>query len=125
MAAMLEPLNSMLVDPTSGEYTTAAAAAVEATSCRNAVERLGLLAVLDPDDVSEADAVFAAMPAEVDQGILGALRAGFGRGSSIELHWEIDRSEGEPTVAVRIDKHGDRLHVHVIAPHGRRFLQPN
>ena len=122
MAVIIEPLNAMLADPAAPAYATAAAVAAEATSCRNAVDRLGVLEGLDPDVVREAAAVFAAMPAEVDQGILGALRAGFARGSSMELHWEADTSTGEPTVAHRVDEQSDRLHVYVIAPNGQRFL---
>ena len=122
MAVMLEPLNAMLVDPASGDYATAAAVAAEATSCRNAVDQLGVLGGLDPHVVREANAVFAAIPPEVDQGILGVLRAGFSSGSSMELHWEMDTSTGEPTVAHRAEEQGGRLHIYVIAPHGRRFL---
>ena len=70
----------------------------------------------------EADAVFAAMPAEVDRAILGALRDGFRRRSSMELHWQEDSSPGEPVVAHRVEDRGDRLHIHVIAPYGDRFL---
>ena len=66
--------------------------------------------------------VFAAMPAEVDQAILGALRDGFGRRSSMELHWLEDTSPGEPSVAHRVEDEGDRLHIYVIAPYGDRFL---
>ncbi len=94
----------------------------EATSCREAVEQLGVLNAFPPDVAREADAVFAAMPTQVDRGILDALRAGFGRQSPMALHWERDTSEGEPTIAHRVDDQGDWIHVFVTAPDGRQFL---
>ena len=84
-----------------------------------------LLEGQSPEVVREADAVFAAMPAEVDQAILGALRTGFGHRSPMSLHWDRDVSEGEPTVAHRFDEpheQNDWVHIHVIAPDGQRFL---
>ena len=75
-----------------------------------------MLTALSPDVVREADAVFAAMPDEVDQGILAALRDGFGRRASMRLHWQDRQEPGEPAVAHRVDEQGDWIHVHVIAP---------
>jgi len=122
MAIMLKPLNAMLADPAAPAYARAAEAVDRATSCRGAVDHLGVLNDQPREIVREADAVFAAMPAEVDQGILAALRDGFRRRSSMELHWQEDVSPGEPMVAHRVEDQGDRLHVHVIAPSGDRFL---
>lgn len=122
MYVILRPLNTMLADPTTPAYANAAAVAAEATSCRGAVEQLGVLNGQPPDIVREANAVFAAMPDEVDQGILAALRNGFGRRAPMELHWQEDTSPGEPAVAHRVDDQGDWIHVHVIAPSGDRFL---
>jgi hypothetical protein len=122
MAVILHPLNAMLADPASPAYETAAAAVARATSCEGAVRQLGVLDDQSPEVVREADAVFAAMPADVDEAILGALRDGFGRGSPMELRWQEDTSAGEPGVAHRIEDQGDRLHIHLIAPHGDRFV---
>ena len=40
----------------------------------------------------------------------------------MELHWDRDTSEGEPTVAHRVDEQAGWLHIYVIAPNGQRFL---
>jgi hypothetical protein len=122
MAVILEPLNSMLADPGTTAYTTAAAVAAQATSCRGAVEQLGLLNGLSPKVLREANAVFAAMPDEVDQGILAALRNGFGRQSSMKLYWQEDKTPGDPAVAHRVDDQDDWIHVYVIAHSGERFV---
>jgi hypothetical protein len=122
MAVMLEPLNAILADPETPDYTLAATVVAEATSCRDAVDQLGVLEGLPPDVMPEVEAVFAAMSAEVDQGILGALRAGFARRLSMALRWDEEMSNGEPTVAHRVDEQGDRLYIHVIAPNGQQFL---
>jgi hypothetical protein len=122
MAVILEPLNVTLAHPDRQEYVDAEAVVAEATSCREAVEQLGVLTAFPPDVAREADAVFAAMPPQVDRGILDALRAGFGRQSPMALHWDRDTSEGEPTIAHRVDDQGDWIHVFVTAPDGRQFL---
>ena len=122
MAPVLSPLNAMLADPAAPAYDNAAAAVAGATSCRGALDQLGVLNDQPARVRREADAVFAAMPMEVDQGILAALRDGFARRSPMELHWQEDASPGEPVVAHRVEDQGDRLHIHVIAPHGDRFL---
>jgi hypothetical protein len=122
MAVMLKPLNAILADPATPDYANVAAVVAGATSCRDAVDQLGVLEGLPPEVMPEVDAVFAAMSAEVDHGILGALRAGFARRSSMALLWDEETSEGQPTVAHRVDEQGDRLYVHVIAPNGQQFL---
>jgi hypothetical protein len=123
MYVILHPLNELLADPASEEYAAAAAAVADATTCREAVDRLGVLQNQSARVIQEADAVFDAMPPEVDQGILGALRTGFDRRWSMALHWERpDPDEGEPTVAHRVEEQGDRLDIYVIAPDGQRFL---
>jgi hypothetical protein len=125
MSVMLPPINAMLADPTKPDYARARAVVDEVTSCRDAVGRLGQLEGLSPAEVREAEAVFAAMPADVDQGILDALRAGFGQGSPMSLHWDRDMSEGDPTIAHRVDapdEQDDWVHIHVVAPDGQRFI---
>ncbi len=83
--------------------------------------RLRLLEGLPPEAAREAKAVFAAMPAEVDQGILGALRTGFGRKSPMKLHWDEDTSGRKPAVAHSVNEQDDWVHVHVVAPNGDQF----
>jgi hypothetical protein len=125
MAVILHPMNAMLADPAGPDYARAAAVVAGATSCRDAVDQLRVLEGQSPQVVREADAVFAAMPAGVDQAILDALRAGFGHRSPMSLHWDRDVSEGEPTVGHRFDEpdeQDDWVHIHVIAPDGQRFL---
>lgn len=126
MAVILQPANALLAVPGSTAYRDAASAVAQATSCRDALRRLGLLALLDaepPHVAQEAAAVFAAMPTAVDQAILGALRAGFARGASMKLVWEeVDASGGEPTVAHRVDEQDEWIYVYVIAPDGGEFL---
>jgi hypothetical protein len=122
MTVMFPAVNNMLADPTSPDYARAAAAVAQATSCRAAFEQLDLLAGQPPEVVREAAAVFAAMPTEVDQGILSALRAGFGRRSPMKLHWDEHKTEGDPTVAHRVDEQDGSVQVHIIAPKGDRFL---
>jgi hypothetical protein len=125
MAVMLPPMNAMLADPASTKYADAAAVVARATSCRDAVDQLGLLEGLAPEVVREAEAVFAALPTGVDQGILGALRAGFDQRSPMSLHWDRDVSEGEPTIAHRVDEQDELdnwVHIHVVAPDGTRFI---
>lgn len=125
MAVMIPPMNAILADPASTQYADAATVVARATSCRDAVGQLGLLQGLSPEVVREAEAVFAAVPTEVDQGILDALRAGFGQRSPMSLHWDRDVSEGEPTIAHRVDEQDEQddwVHIHVVAPDGQRFI---
>lgn len=122
MAVILKPLNAMLADPTGPDYAHAHAVVTQAASCQEAVNQLGVLNGQSPKVVQEADAVFAAMPAQVDQAILDKLRTGFGRQARMALHWEEDASEGVPTVAHRfVEEEGGWLHVHVSAPNGQKF----
>jgi hypothetical protein len=122
MGGMLPAANAILADPTKPDYANAATVVAQATSCQDAVNRLRLLEGQSPQAVREADAVFAAMPTAVDQGILHALRAGFGRKSPMKLHWDEDTSGGKPAVAHSVHEQDDWVHIHVIAPDGQRFL---
>jgi hypothetical protein len=122
MGGMLPAANAILADPTGPDYANAATVVTQATSCQDAVDRLGLLEGQSPQAVREAEAVFAAMPTAVDQGILHALRVGFGSKSPMKLHWVEDKSGGKPTVAHRVDQQDDWVHVHVTAPDGQQFL---
>ncbi len=122
MTVILKPLNAMLADPTGPDYARAHAAVIQATSCQEAVTQLGVLNGQSPEVVQEADAVFAAMPAQVDQAILDKLRTGFDRQARMALHWEEDTSEQAPTVAHRfVEEEGGWLHVHLSAPDGQKF----
>jgi hypothetical protein len=122
MAVILHPLNVILADPTAPAYAAAAAVVTSATSSREAVDQMGVLRDQPAPVVREADAVFAAMPAGVDRGILEALRAGFARQSPMALHWDEDTSGGGPSVAHRIVEEDGWLHIRVLAPNGREFV---
>ncbi len=125
MSVMLPPMNAMLADPASTKYADAATVVAQANSCRDAVGQLGLLEGLSPEVLREAEAVLAALPTEVDQGILVALRAGFRQRSPMSLHWDRDESKGAPTIAHRVDEQDEQdnwVHIHVVAPDGERFI---
>jgi hypothetical protein len=122
MAIILHPLNVILADPTTPAYAAAGAVVADAASSRAAVDQLGVLRDQPAKVVREADAVFAALPAEVDQGILEVLRAGFARRSPMELHWDEDTSGGEPTVAHRVVEEDGWLHIRLLAPNGQQFV---
>jgi len=122
MAVILHPLNVVLADPTAPAYADAAALVAEATSCRAAVEQMGVLEDQPAKVVREADAVFAAMPPDVTRGILEALRAGFARRSPMKLHWDEDTSGEEPTVAYRVVEEDGWLNIRMRAPNGRHFV---
>ena len=74
-AVVLESLSEMLSDPTSQAYLDIAAAVESADSVGEALVGSGVLAALEDDVTTEANAVAGAIPPAVDEAIMGALEA--------------------------------------------------
>jgi hypothetical protein len=123
MAVIIRPINGILADPTTPTYANAATVVAGAATCQAAVDQLGLLDGEDASVVLEANAVFAAMPAIVNQGILDALRSGFHRRARMKLHWVEDTSKRKPAIAHHVVEEEGWLHIHVSAPNGREFTE--
>ncbi len=124
MAVVIHPLNQMLAEPASTAYAAARRAVTEAGSCEQAVELLGVLHAQGAEVRQEASAVFAAMPADIDSGILGALRDGFAHELAMELKWEEDTSGADPTIGYGVSEVGGRHRITFFAPNGARFVGP-
>ena len=125
MAVILGPLNDMLADAASPQYVDAQSALEAADTVRDAVEALGLLDALSDDDVTEAEAVFDAFPAAVDEAIIAALENAFERAAPVVVEWLRD---DDATIAVRVSEDADplgrgpRVRLDVVSPHGQMFV---
>jgi len=119
---LFRPCNDMLADPSSDAYKEARRAVTEAGSCLQAVELLRVLDNESNEVRQEADAVFGALPADVDAGVLDALRNGFDRKIPMELWWEDTRDPSDLTITFSVADAGGRLRISFWAPNGRHFV---
>jgi hypothetical protein len=112
--------NGALGAPEGGTYQAAQDAVTGANSLREAVENGNLLDGLDEDIQREALAVLDALPAEVNQGVLDALRRAFASGSAVEVAWE--EVEPEAGISHRVEPgDGGTVRITLITPHGRHY----
>jgi hypothetical protein len=112
--------NQALGSTEAGNYQAAQAAVAGAATVREAVENGNLLDSF-PDDIQrEARAVLDALPADVNQGVLDALRGAFDSGSAVEVAWE--QVEVEDGISHRVESgDGGTVRITLITPHGSNF----
>jgi hypothetical protein len=119
---LFRPCNEIHADPFSDAYEEARRAVTEATSCLQAVELLRVLEHESNEVRQEADAVFDALPPDVNEGVLAALRNGFDRKIPMELWWEDTRDPSDLTITYSVADAGVRLRISFWAPNGRHFV---
>jgi hypothetical protein len=118
---LFRPCNKMLAEPSSEAYKAARKAVMEAETCLQAVELLGVLQHESADVQQEAAAVFNALPPHIDAGVLRALRNGFDREIAMQLWWEDNRGT-EPSIEYSVADAGGLLRISFLAPNGRHFV---
>ncbi len=120
-AVVLTPLNRMLSDPTSQDYQNAAAAVEAADTVHDAVIGTGVLGQFEADVVTEARAVFDAIPPAIDEVIMAALESAFERGVPVTLTWIEDLK-----IAVRVWEQprggGVLVNILFMSPNGQAFV---
>jgi hypothetical protein len=112
--------NEALGSPEAGNYEAARAAVDGASTVGEAVENGNLLSGFPEDIQREARAVLDALPADVNQGVLDALRGAFDSGAAVEVAWE--QVELEDGISHRIEPgDGGTVRITLVTPHGRHF----
>jgi hypothetical protein len=108
------------LDGTNTPAQDLARAAVDgASSVREAVERVNLLAGEEESIVREAFAVLGGLPEAIDRGLLATLRSALGRRIPVEVDWE----EGEH-ISFRVTEvvSPPRVDIVLITPHGSTYV---
>jgi len=97
--------NQLLAGPPPG-LADLAAKLDDVGSVLEAAESLGLLDVLDDDQVEVARAYAKALPPEVDAAILGAVRSGLRAGQRVQFLWRPAQVHGVRVETIRSRRPG-------------------
>ena len=116
-AVILESLSEMLSDPTSQAYLDIAAAVESADSVGEALLGSGVLAALEGDVTTEANAVAGAIPPAVDEAIMGALESAFERAVPVSVGW----TQGE-RISVSVSEQPSGVSIQLSSPDGRTYV---
>lgn len=92
--------------------------AVEAAaSVADVIAALEFFEDMEDAIATEANAVLAAIPAAVDQALLGTLKSALGRNLPVTFSWQ-----EENVMGVRITEGAGEVHITLITPHGTTFV---
>jgi hypothetical protein len=118
--AIKHQVNRAVGDPDTGSYRQAQTIVIEGIGLAEGIEAGGFFEGMSEAHQTEARAVLAALPADVDQAFMASLRRALDAGAKIEFLWE--DSGDDSTFGHRSESGADGTIILVlVTPHGSKF----